>query len=123
MTEFSRSIRGNFKALAETINEDLMPVLEELKKIMEEIPEKLDTGFAGTAASIGAANAPVTEESIGEQVKRENPVISPEEFSKIVKERLAEQAKTKATGVEAKLDELIKLLKGDGGSYVVVDTI
>lgn len=123
ITEFSRSIRGNFKALAETINEDLMPVLEELKKIMEEIPEKLDTGFAGTAASIGAANAPLTEESIGAQVKRENPAISPEEFSKIVKERLAEQAKSNATGVEAKLDELIKLLKGDGSSYVVVDTI
>ena len=43
-------------------------------------------------------------------------------FSK-TKARINERVKTDANGVAAKMDELISLLKGFGGSNVVVKTI
>lgn len=123
MSKFSTSIRGDFDRLAEALNENLMPVLEELKEIMEKIPEKLDTGFQNTSASIAATSAPATRENVEAQARRENPNITPEEVTKVVDTRMAEKAKQDATGMISKLDELISLLKGYGGENVVVQTV
>ena len=123
MSKFSTSIRGDFDRLAEALNENLMPVLEELKEIMEKIPEKLDDGFQNTSASIAATNAPATRENVEAQARRENPNMTPEEVKRVVDSRLAEKSKSESTGVAAKLDELINLLKGYGSDNVVVQTI
>ena len=123
MSKFSTSIRGDFDRLAEALNENLMPVLEELKEIMEQIPEKLDTGFQNTSASIAATSAPATRENVEAQARRENPNITPEEVKKVVDSRMSEKAKQDATGMISKLDELISLLKGYGGENVVVQTV
>lgn len=40
MAEFSKSINGNFDGLAESLNDKIAPLLEELKGLLEEIPQK-----------------------------------------------------------------------------------
>ena len=119
MAKFSTSIRGDFQALASSINEDLMPVLEELKEIMELIPEKLDVGFQNTSASIAASGAAPTAENISAQISRENPNISKAELEKQIKARMDERAKEDAKGIMGKLDQMMQLLKGYSGSVVV----
>lgn len=119
MATFSKSIQGNFKALAESINEDLMPVLEELKKIMETIPEKLEVGFQNTSASIAATTEEPTADGLTAQVGRENPTLDAAEVDKIVKSRLSAYGKKQSNGVVSKIDELISLLKGNGGTVEV----
>lgn len=122
MARFSQSIKGNFEMLAETLAEDLMPILKELKEIMEKVPEKLDTGFANTSASIGAVNAPTTEENMAAQVQRESPNATKDDVDKIVNQRLAERASNDANGVIAKMEHLIGLLQGQNGTVVVHTT-
>ena len=111
MAKFSKHIKGNFDALAESINEDLMPVLKELKEIMEKVPETLETGFQNTNASIGAVNAPPTSENLSSQVKRENPTLTAADVDRIVRQRLNAIAKNND---DSKLDNIIKILQGIG---------
>lgn len=118
MARFSESVNGNFDALAQSINENLMPVLEELKKIMEEIPQKLESGFANTSASIGAAGA-TDSASVEAQIKRENPNLTPEQIAKEVKARISTSDSNKAKGVEGKLDSILKLMQGQTGKVRV----
>lgn len=123
MARFSNSIQGDFKQLAETLNEHLMPVLQELKEIMSEIPDKLDTGFQNTSASIAATTVAPTTETVTAQVNRENPAMTKKEVDTIVQQRMKDYSKTEATGVTAKLDQLIDLLKGYSGENVMVKTV
>jgi replicative DNA helicase len=113
MSEFSNSIKGDFDALADALSEKLLPVLEELKAVMTEIPQKLDEGFQNTSASIGAAGtgAANTTEGIQAQIKRENPNISPAELNAQTQQRMSQQASSNAKGVESKLAEIISILK------------
>lgn len=119
MVKFSESVSGDFDKLAESINEKLMPVLEELKNIMTEIPDKLETGFANTSASIGAVGKSTDAAGMSAQVTRENPGISKEELDKIVQERLDIQDKENSKNTIAKIDEVIKLLRGQTGTVKV----
>jgi hypothetical protein len=123
MANFSNSIKGDFTKLAETLNENLMPVLQELKEIMGVIPEKLDTGFQNTSASIAATTVAPTQETVTAQVNRENPSMTKKEVDNIVQQRMKDYSKTEATGVVAKLDQLIDLLKGYSGENVMVKTV
>jgi hypothetical protein len=123
MANFSNSIQGDFTKLAETLNEHLMPVLQELKEIMGAIPEKLDTGFQNTSASIAATTVTPTQEAVTAQVSRENPTMTKKEVDNIVQQRMKDYSKTEATGVAAKLDQLINLLKGYSGENVRVKTV
>lgn len=115
MSDFSKSIHGNFEKLAESINEELMPVLEELKETLNKIPDKIDTNAASVSQSISAnspiANQPSTQQGMTAQVRRENPNMSKEEVKKMVDNRLNEQARAQAQSLESKFDELIELLK------------
>jgi hypothetical protein len=58
MVEFSKSINGNFEGLAETINDKILPLLEELNEMLG----KTNEGFEKGNFTIGAAPiaAPVT---------------------------------------------------------------
>ena len=123
MSKFSASIKGDFDKLAEALNEKMLPVLEELKDIMEKVPEKLDSGFANTSASISAASAPATVENVTAQLNRENPDKDKNYIEKLLDKRMAEKAQQEANSTAAKLDELITLLKGFGPQPAVVKTL
>ena len=122
MAKFSSSIQGDFNKLAETLNENLMPVLEELKNIMGQIPEKLDTGFQNTSASIAATTTTQNASTVAAQVKRESPNISPEQQNIEVQRRLNAYNAAEANGMISKIDEMLNLLKGYSG-YVKVKTV
>lgn len=119
MSKFSSSIKGDFDALAESLGDKLLPVLTELKEVMETVPTKLDIGFQNTSASIAATTAPVNTANVTAQVERENPTMSKEDVDKIVQSRIKEYSKQESNGVVAKIDELISLLKGHSGDVVV----
>lgn len=123
MARFSESIHGNFKKLAQTLSEDLMPILEDLKEIMGIIPEKLETGFQNTSASIAATTTTPTTENVTAQVNRENPNMDKQQVDNLVQQRLKEYSKNSANGVVAKMDQLIDLLKGYSGEHVQVHTV
>ena len=46
MAEFSESINGNFDKLAEALNEKIAPLLEELKSLIEKVPQHIDKSAA-----------------------------------------------------------------------------
>ena len=123
MANFSKSIHGDFQKLTETLAEDLMPVLQELKEIMGVLPEKLDTGFQNTSASIAATTVAPTQSSMTEQVARENPNMNKQQVDQLVQRRLKEYSKNESNGVVAKMDQLINLLKGYSGDKVKVQTV
>lgn len=123
MAKFSKSIKGDFDKLADSLSEKLLPVLIELKDVMTSVPEELKVGFQNTSASIAATNAPATKENITAQVNRENSNLTASEVDKIVTNRMNEKAKSDANSVASKLDELIGLLKGYSGERVVVQTV
>ena len=123
MSELTANMKGDFNKVAETLTEKLIPVLEDLKTIMIDVPEKLDKGFSNTSASIAAANQPPTTQGYVEQVKREEPNISEQEAERKATERMNEKAQADSNGIAAKLDELIALFKGMGGDPAVVRTV
>ena len=47
MARLSESISGNFDGLAQTINDKIAPLLEELNKLLEEVPEKIKEKTGG----------------------------------------------------------------------------
>lgn len=123
MARFSESVSGDFDNLANSINENLMPVLEELKKVMEQMDKTLEKGFADTSASIGAAGTTANADEMGAQVSRENPNANADEVAAMTRERLKKQDRDKAQGVATKLDELIRLLKGQTGTVKVKTSV
>lgn len=123
MASFSNSIKGDFEKLAESLGEKLVPVLENLREIMQEIPDKIETGSQNVSASVAATVAPITTENVTAQVNRENPNLSKEDVDRIVKNRIAENAKNETNGIASKIDELINLFKGYSGDTAIVKTI
>lgn len=123
MSELTANMKGDFNKVAETLTEKLIPVLEDLKTIMVDVPEKLDKGFSNTSASIAAANQPPTTQGYMAQVKREEPNISEKEAERKAVERINEKIQADSNGIAAKLDELIALFKGMGADTAVVRTV
>ena len=119
MSKFSASIKGDFDKLAESLSDKLLPVLTDLKDIMEKVPEKIDASSQNISASIGATNAAPTTENIAAQVKRENPNLTMAEAEKLVNTRISERAAADANGMIAKLDEVLALLRGYSGNVIV----
>lgn len=123
MASFSKSIKGNFEKLAESINEDLMPVLEELKEIMEKVPTAIETNGANVSAAVASTTIAPTTTNVTKQVERENPGMDKKQVEQLVQTRLKEHANSAANSTAAKIDELISLLKGYSGEHVVVQTV
>ena len=115
MAQFSESINGNFDGLAETINERLMPVLEELKQIMNESSDRLEKGFNSTNETLVATSpVPVSKSSMTGIVKAGNPGMTDSQASAAADKRLADQMRSQSQTLVAKLDEVIELLSGRG---------
>lgn len=123
MANFSNSIKGNFEKLAESINEDLMPVLEELKEIMEKVPTAIEMNGANVSAAVASTTVAPTTTNVTKQVERENPGMDKKQVEQLVQARLKEHATSAANSTASKIDELISLLKGYSGDHVVVQTI
>lgn len=120
MAEFSKSINGNFDDLTRTIAEKLMPLLNELKELLEDIPDKIEKSSADVSASVFASNTyggtsstytSFTPQAMEAQVKREQPKLTKEEVGKIVDERMSDQAVARAQSITTKIDELMEILK------------
>ena len=114
MAKFSESINGNFDKLADALTEKIAPVLEELKELLGEIPEKIDNNASSVSSSIYASNSPtiLTQEGMTEQVQRESGAsASPQDVDRIVQQRLKDSALAQSRSVESKLDELLDLLR------------
>lgn len=115
MAQFSESIDGNFERLAETINENLMPVLEELKQIMNESSDRLEKGFNSTNETLVATSpVPVSKSGMKGIVKAGNPGMSDSQASAAADKKLAAQMRSQNQTLASKLDEVIDLLSGRG---------
>ena len=115
MARFSESIDGNFESLAEAINENLMPVLEELKKVMDDCTKTLEKGFNSTNETLVATSpVPVSKSSMTGIVKAGNPGMTDSQASAAADKKLADQMRSQSQTLVAKLDEVIELLSGRG---------
>ena len=111
MARFSESINGNFKDLADALNVKLMPLMEELKGLLEGVQDKVEqTGANISASTYAASQGTLTKEQHAQQITRENPTASPEERDKILHQRLFEQSQ-QSSQLISKIDELIDLFR------------
>lgn len=116
MAEFSQSINGNFEGLADTLNEKIAPLLEELKERMEGLGNKVEKSGSDISASVFASNNPnATNEEMIAQVNRENPNATAAENAKLAQRRMEQQAQRQTESLIAKFDELISLFRS--GQY------
>lgn len=115
MKEFSESISGNFDGLAEALNEKIAPLLEELKGLIEKIPESVDKSASTISTSMynttSIANGTANTSTMTQQVQSENPTMSKEEVNRMVDQRMNQQAQSVNKGIEMKLEELIDVLQ------------
>lgn len=84
MADFSASINGNFEGLADTLNEKIAPLLEELKELMDGVGKKVEKSGADTSASIFAAKSgsKLTSDEMKQQIDRQMPKASESEKKK-----------------------------------------
>lgn len=100
MARFSESISGNFDMLAESLNENIMPTLEELKEILEKMPEAIGEATPAPQATNTNANANQNNQSPSNNQKNNN------------------QNETQRRE-KSDLKEIINILKGNNGAIRV----
>ena len=116
LAEFSESINGNFEGLAESLNEKIAPLLEELKKIMDGVGQKVEKSGANTSASIFAANQQsLSTNEMHQQVDRQLPNGTDEQKEKLVQQMMEKQAQQQTNSIISKLEDFIQVFKS--GQY------
>ena len=116
MADFAESIDGNFESLAETLNEKIAPLLEELKKIMDGVGQKVEKSGANTSASIFAANQQsLSTNEMHQQVDRQLPNGTDEQKEKLVQQMMEKQAQQQTNSIISKLEDFIQVFKS--GQY------
>ena len=65
MSEFSKSISGNFEGLADTINDKIMPLLEKLNDALGETNKHIESGKFNTSNSAGNSTSTSTTATSG----------------------------------------------------------
>lgn len=93
MAEFSETINGNFEGLAESLNEKIAPLLEELKELMDGVGKKVEKTGADTSATIFAAksDSKLTPDEMKQQVDRQMPRASESEKMKELQKMMKKQ--------------------------------
>ena len=89
MAEFSASIRGNFQGLADSLNEKIAPLLQELQTLMKDTQHTINEGvssMASTASSMEASSAATASSGdaqiksldlkLGQQIRQGNQLMS-----------------------------------------------
>lgn len=118
MSEFSKSINGNFDALAQTLNDKIAPLLEELKEIMDGVQEKIEKTGSDISSSVYASSqGSLSRDEMAQQTSREMPNASTEDQAKKTEQRMQEQAQRQNNDIASKLDELIDLFR-NGMAFV-----
>lgn len=112
MAEFSKSINGNFEELADSLNEKIAPLLEELRELMDGVGKKVEKTGADMSASVyAAANPSPSMGPMMAQLDREMPDAEAEKKAAIAQQRIMDQIKAQNSGLMSKFDELIELLR------------
>lgn len=138
MSNFSASINGNFKGLADVINKDLLPLLQKLEKIFKETNAIMKQTESNTAN----ANSMIRNAGINSNIKD----LKWDDFSKVVDNEMRnnpfgwhegnrnvlenylhneqDNAQLLASrDICIKLEELYELLSGNGAGNAIVKTI
>ena len=103
MAEFSKSISGNFEGLANTINEKIMPLLEQLNEGLNKTNENIGNGSFGSTSATSRPAAPVSA-SAGTATNAPQ-----KDYSRILGE------------IKQEISKMQKILT-DGSQVTVVDT-
>jgi flagellar biosynthesis/type III secretory pathway chaperone len=118
MAEFSKSISGDFEGLADTLNDKIAPLIEELKGLLEGVQERVEKSGSDISASVYASKAPILNQSeMANQTAREMPKSTNEEREKETRRRMEAQARQQNSEIVSKLAELIDLFE-DGRARV-----
>lgn len=122
MARFSESITGNFDKLAESLSDEIMPLLKELKDTMEQANKSLESGFSSTTETLMATSpVPVSSDNMNSVVKANNPNMTPEQQQAEATRRMAAQMRNQNNTLAAKLDEMISLLSGSGRIRTIME--
>ena len=114
MARFSESIAGNFDGLAESLNEKIMPLIEELKGLMEKLPGQIEVASAKTTNAIQNMQDTVsgktpTRNEIAAQVKAEQPSLTGAELQAEIDRRIRTQVSNMSNSIVSKLDEIKRM--------------
>ena len=115
MARFSESISGNFEGLADALNEKIMPMLEELKDLMEKLPEQVEAASAKTTNAIqnmqdAVSGKTPSRNEVAAQVKAEQPNLTGAELQAEIDRRIKSQVSNMSNSIVSKLDEIKKML-------------
>jgi len=110
MAEFSKSISGNFEGLADTINEKIMPLLEQLNEGLNKTNENIENGSFGITGIATATNGSSTTAAPGQNSAPGTAVSVPQkDYSRILGE------------IKQEISKMQKVLT-DGSQVTVIDT-
>ena len=112
LANFSESINGNFDKLADTLNEKIAPLLEDLKKLMDGVQQKVEKTGADISSSVYASSrSSLSNEEQVAQVARENPNMSQTQQQKIAAQRQIKDSRAKS---DADVSDIYNLLVETG---------
>jgi hypothetical protein len=118
MAKFSESISGDFEGLADTLNDKIAPLMEELKELLTGVQQKVEKSGSDISASVFASkSSQLNPTEMASQTAREMPNSSEEERIKETQRRMEAQAQQQNSEIVSKLAELIDLFE-DGRARV-----
>lgn len=118
MAKFSESISGDFEGLADTLNDKIAPLMEELKELLDGVQKKVEKSGSDISASVFASKSNQLDSSeMANQTAREMPNSSAAEREQETRRRMEAQARQQNSEIVSKLAELIDLFE-DGRARV-----
>ena len=106
MAEFSESINGNFDKLAEALNEKIAPLLEELKSLIEKVPQHIDKSAADQQRTL----VETANNNINQGTYQRANISEPEAREMTKKsEKLTQSQYNRLTSIE----KIVKILEGN----------
>lgn len=107
MSRFSESVNGNFDKLAFAINEKLMPAVDALKQVLEDIPQLLTKNSQNITKAINDTKntKPKTEEELREKYKAEGL------YGNALEEKVAEEKKEQSKKIERDIPTVLHDIK------------
>lgn len=118
MAKFSESISGDFEGLADTLNDKIAPLMEELKELLDGVQKKVEKSGSDISASVFASKSgQLNPSEMANQTAREMPNSSDAEREQETRRRMEAQARQQNSEIVSKLVELIDLFE-DGRARV-----
>lgn len=118
MAKFSESISGDFEGLADTLNDKIAPLMEELKELLDGVQKKVEKSGSDISASVFASKSgQLNSSEMANQTAREMPNSSDAEREQETRRRMEAQARQQNSEIVSKLAELIDLFE-DGRARV-----